>query len=333
MRHARQVLRLCPIAQKCASVLVCVLLTVGCGDNGTTPPGTLRFGQLGQIRVHLDVPLQLRAGKLEQTLTWGSSGAWTFQESIWYRGLVGDEAFMRNPGDPSIYASDYASLITQVNEVTGLELWIEELPRDLDPDCGLTQTRVTFTVFDEVRNEERELIRCANGSMSNLSTVDAGPDPAASRVALAAQLARNRTLGEDFISAYAGSVPFGTLDRGDDTPTRLGAPVAFLDQSSWTSFWRTHAGTGATPPTVDFAEEMVIAGAVGPRGEAGDSVEVRRILQVADGTLTEVFERVPGDFCSPASRSHVPYHIVVAPRTPTPIRFSEVRVERVPCGG
>jgi hypothetical protein len=169
--------------------------------------------------------------------------------------------------------------------------------------------------------------------MSNLSTVDAGPDPAASRVALAAQLARNRTLGEDFISAYAGSVPFGTLDRGQDTPTRLGAPVAFLERSSWTNFWRDHAGPGVATPTVDFAEEMVIAAAVGPRREAGDSVEVRRILQVAVGTLTEVFERVPGDFCSPASRSHVPYHIVVAPRTPTPIRFSDIRVERVPCGG
>jgi hypothetical protein len=279
------------------------------------------------------VPLQLRVGKLEQMLTWGSSGAWTFQESIWFRGLVGDEAFMRNPGDPSAYASDYASLITQVNEVTGLELWIEELPQDLDPQCGPTQTRVTFTIVDEVRNEERALTRCATGSMSNLTTLDAGPDPAASRVALAAQLARNRTLGEDFISTYSGSVPFGTLDRGEDTPTRLGAPVAFLEKNSWTSFWRDHAGAGAPAPPVEFSTEMVIVGAVGPRREAGDSVEVRRILRVNDGTLTEVFERVPGDFCSPASRSHVPYHIVVAPRTPTPIRFSDIRVERVPCGG
>ncbi len=333
MTHALKAVRLRPMAQNCATTMLCVFMTVGCGDNGTTPPGTLRFGQLGHIQVHLDVPLQLRAGRLDQTLTWGSSGAWTFQESIWFRGLVGDETFLRNPGDPSLYAADYASLITQVNEVTGLELFIEELSPDVDEECGPTRTRITFTIFDEVRDEEIAWIRCVAGSMSNLTPLDAGPDPAASRVALAAQLARNRTLGENFVYAYAGSVPFGTLDRGEDTPTRLGAPVAFLDTSSWMSFWRDHAGVAVPTPAVDFETEMVIVGAVGPRREAGDSVEVRRILQVDVGTLTEVFERVPGDFCSPASRSHVPFHIVVAPRTPTPIRFSDIRVERVPCGG
>ena len=74
-------------------------------------------------------------------------------------------------------------------------------------------------------------------------------------------------------------------------------------------------------------------GSVGVREEAGDSVEVRKILPVDQGTLIEVWERVPGDFCSPASRTHVPYHVVVSPLTPEPQRFSDVRIERVPCGG
>ena len=314
-------------------VAVVPTFAAGCGDNGTTPPGSLRFGQLGQVQVRLEAPLRLGSGTLEQVLTWGSSGAWTFQEAISYRGLVGDETFMRNPGDPSLYAADYASLITQVNEVTGLKLFIEELPPELEPECGPTRTRVTFAIQDEVRGEQVEWVRCATGSMADLTPVDAGPDPAASRVALAAQLARNRTLGEDFVSVYAGSVPFCTLDRGENTPTLLAAPVAFLDEGSWMSFWQEHAGAGVPSPTVEFTSEMVIVGAVGPRQEAGDSVEVRRVLQVDVGTLTEVFERVPGDFCSPASRAHVPFHIVVAPRTPPPIRFADVRVERVPCGG
>ena len=313
--------------------LLLLFLPTGCGDNGTTPPEGLRIGQLGQIQVRLEAPLRLGAGTLEQVLTWGSSGAWTFQESIAFRGLVGDETFFRNPGEPSLYAADYASLITQVNEVTGLELFVDELDLDLDPECGPTRTRVTFTIQDEVRNQQFSWVRCANGSMANLTPVDAGPDLAASRVALAAQLARNRTLGEDFVSAYAGSIPFGTLDRGDDTPTLLAAPTAFLDEDSWMAFWRDHAGSTGPSPTVEFTSEMVIVAAVGPREEAGDSVDVRRILQVDVGTLTEVFERVPGDFCSPASRSHVPFHIVVAPRTPLPIRFADIRVERVPCGG
>jgi hypothetical protein len=111
----------------------------------------------------------------------------------------------------------------------------------------------------------------------------------------------------------------------------LEAPAVILSRTDWQSFWRSHS-SAQEPPAVDFAAEMVIVGVVGPREEAGDSVEVRRILQVDLGTLTELYERVPGDFCSPAARTHVPYHIVVAPRTPLPIRFADVRVELVPCG-
>jgi hypothetical protein len=307
-----------------------------CGDNGTAPPGTLRFGQLGQIRAELMVPLRgastLAAGQLRQVLTWESGGSWTLEESISYRGLLGDDELRHNPGNAALFAADYASLITQLNEVQGLELFIDELPRDTDPQCGQTGTRLSFSIRDDIRDEEYTWIRCVSGSLGNLTPVGAGPDPSASRVALATMLARDRTLGEDFVSAYAGSVPFGTLDRGEDTPTRLSAPVAFLDESSWESFWDDHAGPRTSPPTVDFGEEMVIVGAVGIRSEAGNAVEVRRVLQVYEGTLTEIFERVPGDFCSPAAQSHVPFHIIVAPRTPAPIRFADIRVERVPCG-
>jgi hypothetical protein len=83
---------------------------------------------------------------------------------------------------------------------------------------------------------------------------------------------------------------------------------------------------------VDFTKDMVVVGIVGTRKEAGDSVEVRRILQVDKGTVIEVFERLPGEFCSPAGRIHVPYHVVVAPRTPIPHRFADIKKEPVPCG-
>jgi len=87
------------------------------------------------------------------------------------------------------------------------------------------------------------------------------------------------------------------------------------------------------PPEVDWTREMVIVAAVGERTEAGDSVEVRRILQTGEGTQVEIVERVPGDFCSPASRRHFPVHVVVAPRTLLDVlRFSDVATERVPCG-
>lgn len=311
--------------------LLALLATGSCGSDLTTNPGALRFGQIGGVRVELDAPLRLGVGTLHQALVWESSGEWTLEESISYRGLHGDQDTRANPGQAGLFAEGYASLITQLNDVPGQKLFIAELSQELDPPCGQTRTRIRFEVRDDVKEEEASWTRCADGSLANLTTLDAGPDAAASRVVLAALLARNRTLGETFVSAYAGSVPFGTLERGDDTPSGLDTPTVILSRNDWQSFWRSHAGE-QEPPAVDFAEEMVIVGTVGPREEAGDSVEVRRILQVDLGTLTEVYERVPGDFCSPAARTHAPYHIVVAPRTPPPIRFADVRVELVSCG-
>ena len=110
------------------------------------------------------------------------------------------------------------------------------------------------------------------------------------------------------------------------------APFPVLDDVAWSAFWLEHSGN-AEPPEGDFDSEMVIVGAVGQRHEAGDSVEVRQILQVDDGTLTHLFERVPGNFCSPVARTHYPFHIVVSPRTPSPIRFADIGLEEVSCGG
>jgi hypothetical protein len=149
---------------------------------------------------------------------------------------------------------------------------------------------------------------------------------------LAAVLIKDATLGVRWTSAYLGSVPFGTLDRGGDTKSILRAPGTFIDVGGFTAFWAKHA-PGSAPPTVDFGNDMVVVGIVGTRQEAGDSVEVRRILQVDLGTVIEVVERLPGEFCSPAARTHVPYHIVVAPRTPIPHRFADIRKEPVSCGG
>jgi hypothetical protein len=152
---------------------------------------------------------------------------------------------------------------------------------------------------------------------------------------------RDFTQGEDFESAYFGSVPFGTLDKGEESGARLEGPTKFLavpkgnsqTPTGWEAFWRAHKNSlFAVPPQVDWTREMVLVAAVGERGEAGDSVEVRRILQTGEGTQVILFEREPGDFCSPAARDHYPVHIIVAPRTREDIVFSDVVKERVPCG-
>jgi hypothetical protein len=305
---------------------------VACGDDGGIDPEALRIGQLGRIEVKLEAPLGLGDGQLEQTLVWGSAGAWALTERVSYRGLVGDETFRRSLGDPSQFAGAYAELIRQVNEQEAQKLFIEDLPAtDLSP-CTLTQTRLTFTIRDDARSRTYAWVRCADGSLGTLTPAGAGPDAAASRLVLATLIAREATVGEKWASTYLPTVPFGTLDRGEDSGSPLTAPATFIDAGGFQAFWAEHAPSRALP-TVDFSKEMVVVGIVGTRKEAGDSVEVRRVLPVYQGTVIEVFERLPGEFCSPAARTHVPYHVVVAPRTPIPHRFADIRKEPVSCGG
>ena len=278
-------------------------------------------------------------GELQQILTWGSSGAWVLREIISYRGLQGDETVTKNQGDPIAYASAYASLITQLNGTEGVELF--SIPPIPEGECEPGRTQVTVTIWDEVRKDEISWIRCATGTLGTLKTSEAGPDLEAGRVIQAAILVRDFTQGANFVSAYVGSVPFGTLDRSEDSGARLEEPWKFISvpegnpnpPTGWLAFWKAHNNTPASQiPHVNWANEMVLVAAVGVRREAGDSVEVRRILQTGVGTQVIRYERAPGNFCSPAARDHYPVHILVAPRTLLPVEFSDLVIERVPCG-
>ncbi|MBT8397873.1 MAG: hypothetical protein HKO65_11880 [Gemmatimonadetes bacterium] len=323
------------------ALIVLTLLAVGCGDdNGTPPIDTIRFGQLGEVEVGILAPLVVGSGsgELQQILTWGSSGAWLLREVISYRGLEGDETVEKNTGDPVAYASAYASLITQLNDKETVELFSIS-PQPPVP-CAPTRTRVTVTIWDELRKEEATWVRCASGSLGTLQTSEAGPDLDALKVIQAAILVRDFTQGSEFVSTYVGSVPFGTLDKGETSGAGLQASREYFSvpagnpnpPTGWLNFWADHNRTLPKDiPFVDWAEEMVIVAAVGTRTEAGDSVEVRRILQIGEGTQVFVHERIPGDFCSPAARNSNPIHIVVAPRTLQPTNFADLVQERVPC--
>jgi hypothetical protein len=316
---------------------------IGCGDDNGIQPGTVRFGQIGEVRITLVVPLLFNdlEGELQQILTWNSTGAWQLKENISYRYLEGDEDLTQNPEAAGSYAASYATFITELNEAEGLTLFTDELPRELDPLCGPGETEILFLIRDDVRVESVSWKRCTEGSFSTLETSSAGPDDGAVRLVQAAILARDWTLGPDYEYAYQGSVPYGTLDRGEDSGAELPAPVAFYSEEEglletpegWVSFWRDHTGSPtAQPPVVDWAHEMVLVAASGKRTEAGDSIEFRRILQTGENTQVTLFERLPGNFCSPASRDHYPVHIVVSPRTLLPIQFRDFVEELVPCG-
>ncbi len=321
---------------KTLTALALMVLSMGCGDDGNGV-GNLRFGQVGEVRVVLQVPLLFRGGEgeLHQALTWNSGGTWQVDEAIYYRSLVGDENRERSEDEPA----EYAYLITQLHEPP-LALF-EGLETEPVETCPRGDTKVTLTLWDDFHQEQKTWVRCAEGSLGTLNTSEAGPDADAVRVIQAAILVRNYSVGPEFISAYSGSVPFGTLDRGEDSSALLEEPRAFFSRvegtldtpAGWVEFWRAHVGSPtAQPPVVDWANEMVVVAAAGKRSEAGDSVEVRRVLQTGEGTLVTLFERIPGDFCSPAARDHYPVHIVVSPRTLLPIEFSDLVPERVPCG-
>lgn len=324
-----------------ASLCALVLLTAGaagaCSDDGPADPGSLRFGQIGRLRIDLTTPLQLGQGELRQILTWDSSGPWELRESISYRQWAGDEHSRQSSQVPDVLAGSYATWIAQVNDVHSLSLFVEGLPPDSDPSsrptCRTGQGMVVLTIRDTSRGEELSWTRCVTGRLETLTTVGAGPDGAAARVAAAVILARDYSLGEGFESTYGGSVPFGTIDRGGDSGVELRDSFVITERNAWVAFWAAHRGSVAVPP-VDFDRDAVIVAAVGLRQEAGDSVEIRRVLPVGDSTFVQRVERVPGDFCSPAEKHHYPFHIVVVPAVPLPVRFVEpVTVERVPCGG
>jgi hypothetical protein len=322
------------------ALLFSAMAAQACKDTGTPPVDTVRFGQLGEVKIGVLAPLYYGqgSGELQQILTWGSNGSWVLREIISYRGLEGDETVVRSEGDP-VSAAAYASLIAQLDQKTGVEL--SSVSPDPPEECQATRTTVTVTIWDDLRQEEKKWVRCAEENLATLKTSEAGPDLDAGRVIQAAILVRDNTVGSGFESNYVGSVAFGTLVRSEDSGARYDTAFVFISvpegnpspPTNWLAFWRDHSDvTGSAVPEVDWTREMAIVAAVGARTEAGDSVEVRRILKTGNGTQVTLFERVPGDFCSPASRTHYPVHVIVAPRTPEPIRFSEIVEERVNCG-
>ncbi|MEZ4424816.1 MAG: hypothetical protein R3E98_15500 [Gemmatimonadota bacterium] len=337
--------------------LALVALGIGaCASDTGTQPGQFRFGQLGEIRVTVVSPLIVvqngtasTQGELQQVFSWNSNGAWQILESVSYQGRVGDQDLMRAPGNPAFYQGGYATLITHLNDTPALQLLgIEDLDPDLSPDCfgdgRDSRSKVIVQISDSISGGRIRWTRCAEGTLGDLTPEGAGPGESASRVVQAAVLARDFALGERWQSRYVGTLPFGTLDKGEGSlATSLTQPRVFRlgpnapssstnAPAEFATFWRQHKGQDQAPPNVDWQRQMVVVAAIGPVPEAGDSIEVRRIVEEGLGTtLVEFYERQPGDFCSPASRTQIPYHIVVAPRVTNLVRFADPRVERVPC--
>lgn len=315
-------------------------------EQGPTDVGALRFGQVGEVEVRVRAPLNGGVGWQEQVLTWESSGAWRLFEEIGYREAVGEQSLTSNPGIPELFATAYASFIDGANTNDGWKLFLDPaLPAAPAEPCGDASTEATLRIRDYQRSEEARWSRCVAGTLRSLRLRPEERDVTTARVVEAATYLRNLTVGEgDEAYAYAGSWPFATLDKGDETGLNLAEPRVFRSSdgaadhheapADWESTWQAHAGDRPLPE-VDWATEMVLLGAIGTTQESGDTVEVRRVLYLGaeKGTQVDVVHQVPGDFCAPVSRAVRPFHIVVAPKAPAPVFFAGVRLERVHCGG
>jgi len=334
-------------------MLAILFFPVACSDAPLDPADFL-FGQVGEIQVEVRSPLGLPVGlpgvtqgALYETLRWQSNGGWTLAERVTYEGVVGSETVRKSRLNPGQLTREYASLIQQLTEPSPLQL-LGLVAEDLAPICGAGAssqlgTQVTVSIHDELRGEVARWTRCSRGLLLAPNPADgiapglAGPGVQAARVITAAQLVRSFTLGDASASTHAGTVPFATLDQGENSPgmpdgarifrsTQSGPPAAFVE------FWKEHAGAGTPLPEVSWPQEMVVLAAVGARAEAGDVVQVRRVVNVGTALRIELVERIPGDFCSPAARTIHPFHLVVLPTSPLPAEFAAPRIERVPCG-
>lgn len=329
---------------RCGSVqlrfaLLAVLVlpgAAGCGSDPVELPEP-RFAQVGEVQVEVLSRMPGEDGLLEEAFLWRAEGPWVLVERVNYAGRPGAQTVRRPTLNPGELAPEYTSLVRQLNDTPGLRLFDPEVPRDLVPTCAPARSRIVVTLRDTFRDEEARWVRCVDGNFFTASSGTAGPDAGAARVVTAAQLARFFTVGEGASSTYAGSRPFYTLDRGEDSPARASEPAVFRSDTgeapeAWEAFWASHAAPDALVPIVDWDRDMVLLAAVGRRPEAGEAVRIQRVLPIDQGTRIEVVRTVPGDFCSPAAKEIYPYDIVVARRTEGQVLFNEPLVERIPCG-
>jgi hypothetical protein len=318
-------------------VLAGALLTAGCDDgNG---PDELPLGRRGEVHITVRSPLE-NQGALEQAILWKSNGTWQLAERISYKDVLGDETVRRSTEDAGTLAQSYANLIARLNAPGGPVQIVDLLSPDVVPVCdqSLNQSIVTIEIVDSRRSTRTKWSRCGSGTIARL-TSEGVRDPEAARVVEAARQVRSATIDLDrkWLEkgyAYTGSRPFKTIERGELTKVPLLVPRLFEDQALLAAFWAQYM-TSTPPPVVDFATEVVLVAAVGTRQEAGDSIEIRRVLPIEFGTRIELWERRPGNFCTPAPRVHTPYHVAVAPiaGSKRPIFFEqEAQPDEVPCG-
>ena len=103
------------------------------------------------------------------------------------------------------------------------------------------------------------------------------------------------------------------------------------DAASWQSLWQAHAGSG-TPPSVDFATEMVVGVWLGSRPGGGTTVAILQVTPASiigapctpgwcppTGAMVVWLESEWGPSCGIPMTPSQPFHVVKTPRVDGPV--------------
>lgn len=113
-------------------------------------------------------------------------------------------------------------------------------------------------------------------------------------------------------------------------PSRL----VVRDEAAWAEAWATIHGPVSDPPplpTVDFAREMILVAALGPRPSGGYTVTFSAVAQAGEGLRATVQETAPGPGCVTATVITSPVVVVRVMRVEGAVEFRDAPVARPGC--
>ena len=101
------------------------------------------------------------------------------------------------------------------------------------------------------------------------------------------------------------------------------ATSSFAPPTNGTPSGGTHSSTTA-PPTVDFAQAVVLGVFLGARPTDGYSVEITSVRKEGDGLLAEYRERRPDPAGLVGQIVTAPFHLVTLPRPVGRVEFRQL---------
>jgi len=112
-------------------------------------------------------------------------------------------------------------------------------------------------------------------------------------------------------------VPFQTVENASVSPSQVTSGIHVLrTETEWSSFWSVlKASYSPSPPvpSVNFAENAVIAVVDSSHSTGGYSITITHVEMSATGVVVEAVHQSPGTGCLVTQAFDQPYHIVTTP--------------------